>query len=80
MDVKTAFLSGDLNEVYMEQPEGFILPGNERKVCKLAKSLYGLKQVHKQWHEKFDGAILANGFTHNNADKCIYFNLQMLME
>ena len=36
------------------------------------KSLYGLKQAPKQWHEKFDGTILANGFTHNNADKCIY--------
>ena len=44
MDVKTAFLNGDLKEkVYMEQPEGFILPGNEERVCKLIKSLYGLK-------------------------------------
>ena len=73
MDVKTAFLNGDLDEeIYMEQPEGFVLPGNEKKVCKLIKSLYGLKQAPKQWHEKFDSVILADGFVHNNADKCIY--------
>jgi hypothetical protein len=44
MDVKITFLNGDLNEkVYMEQLEGFILLGNEKEVCKLIKSLYGLK-------------------------------------
>lgn len=73
MDVKTAFLNGDLDEeVYMEQPEGFVLPGNELKVCKLVNSLYGLKQAPKQWHEKFDSALLSGGFRYNNADKCIY--------
>ena len=48
MDVKTAFLNGELDEeIYMEQPEEFIIPGQEKKVCKLVKSLYGLKQAPK---------------------------------
>jgi hypothetical protein len=46
MDVKTTFLNGELNDkVYMEQPKGFVLLGNEHKVYKLIKSLYGLKQT-----------------------------------
>ena len=73
MVVKTAFLNRDLDEqVYMDQSEGFMLLGNEKKVCKLVKSLYGLKQAPKQWHEKFDTVILVNGFKHNRADKCVY--------
>ena len=73
MDVKTAFLNGDLDdEVYMKQLEGFVLPINEKKVCKLVKSLYGLKQASKQWHEKFDLVILSDSFVHNSSDKCMY--------
>ena len=73
MEVKTIFLNGDLDEeVYMEQPKGFVLPRNEKKVCKLVKSLYGLKQAPKQWHEKFDSAILSDSFLHNSSDKCMY--------
>lgn len=73
MDVKTAFLNGDLEEeVYMKQPEGFIMPGREHMVCKLVKSLYGLKQAPKQWHQKFDEVVLSSGFILNQSDKCVY--------
>ena len=49
MDVKTAFLNGDLEEeIYMDQLKGFVEPGQENKVCKLTKSLYGLKQHYKK--------------------------------
>ena len=73
MDVKTAFLNGELDEeIYMEQPEGFVVQGQENKVCKLVKSLYGLKQAPKQWHEKFDHTMLSHGFKINECDKCVY--------
>ncbi|KAL0328172.1 UNVERIFIED_CONTAM: Retrovirus-related Pol polyprotein from transposon TNT 1-94 [Sesamum calycinum] len=73
MYVKTAFLNGDLDEeVYMKQPEGFIMPSNKHKVCKLVKSLYGLKQAPKQWHKKFDEVVLSSGYHLNQSDKCVY--------
>nr|KAJ0201752.1 hypothetical protein LSAT_V11C600334860 [Lactuca sativa] len=73
MDVKTAFLNGYLKEeIYLEQPEGFVIPGQENKVCRLVKSLYGLKQAPKQWHERFDTTVTTFGFQHNSVDRCIY--------
>ena len=73
MDVKAAFLNGDLEEeIYMDQPESFIELGQESKVCKLTKSLYGSKQALKQWHEKFDSCMIKNGYKSNEHDKCIY--------
>ena len=63
IDVKTVFLNGVLEEeIYMDQPKGFVEPGQESKVCKLIKSLYGLKQAPKQWHEKFDSCMIENGY------------------
>ncbi|GKE19183.1 zinc finger, CCHC-type containing protein [Tanacetum coccineum] len=73
MDVKIDFLNGDLEEeVYMNQPQGFIMPDNENKVCKLIKSLYGLKQAPKQWDQKFDEVVLFNGYLLNQSNKCVY--------
>ena len=69
MDVKTAFLNGELDEeIYMEQPDGFVIDGQEGKVCKLLKSLYGLKQGPKQRHEKFERTLTAAGFVVNEAN------------
>ena len=63
MDVKIAFLNGDLDEeVYMEQSIGFVEIGKEDLVCKLNKSIYGLKQASRQWYLKFDRIITQNGF------------------
>ena len=73
MVVKTIFLNGNLDEkIYIEQPKGFVVPGQEKKVCKHLKSLYGLKQAPKQWHEKFDEAMISDGFKINECDKCVY--------
>ena len=73
MDVKTTFLNGDLKEeIYMKQPEGFITNGNDRIVCKLKKSIYGLKQASHQWYLKFHDVISSFGFIENVMDQCIY--------
>uniref|UniRef100_A0A2N9IPG8 Integrase catalytic domain-containing protein n=1 Tax=Fagus sylvatica TaxID=28930 RepID=A0A2N9IPG8_FAGSY len=70
LDVKTAFLHGDLEEdIYMSQPQGFIVQGKENLVCKLRKSLYGLKQAPRQWYKKFDSFMYSTGFTRNNLSK-----------
>jgi len=53
MDVVTAFLNGLEEEIYMEQPDGYIQPGQEHLVCKLQKSLYGLKQSPRCWLTAF---------------------------
>ena len=50
-----------------------MVKGQEQKVCRLAKSLYGLKQPPKQWHEKFDKVVLEYGFKFNDHDKCLYY-------
>jgi hypothetical protein len=74
MDVKTAFLNGELEEeIYMDRPYGFIANGQEGKMCKLLKLLYSLKQVPKQWHEKFDKTLISAEFVVNEVDSCVYY-------
>ena len=73
MDVKTAFLNGYLDEdVYMNQPEGFIDPLNSNKVCKLKRSIYGLKQASRSWNKRFDEEIKKFGFVQNFDEPCVY--------
>ena len=73
LDVKTAFLHGDLEEeIYMEQPEGFKVNGKEDLVCKLRKSLYGLKQAPRQWYKKFDSFMSSHGYTRTTSDHCVF--------
>ena len=63
MDVKTAFLNGDIDEtIYMVQPENFVSGATKKKVCKLKKSIYGLKQASRQWYYKFHQVIISSGF------------------
>ena len=73
MDVKTAFLNGNLTEdVYMIQPEGFVDPANANKVCKLQKSIYGLKQASRSWNIRFDEVVKSFGFIKSEQDSCLY--------
>ncbi|KZV42797.1 hypothetical protein F511_20248 [Dorcoceras hygrometricum] len=73
-DAKMAFLHGDLEEeIYMLQPEGFGETGKENLVCRLKKSLYGLKQVPRCWYKIFDSYIMSHGYNRLSADPCTYF-------
>ncbi|GJW73858.1 retrotransposon protein, putative, ty1-copia subclass [Tanacetum coccineum] len=73
MDVKTTFLNGYLDEdIYMVQPEGFVDPNHPRKVCKLQRSIYGLKQASRSWNKRFDEEIKRFGFAQNLDEPCVY--------
>ena len=72
MDVKNAFHNGNLEEkIYMMQSKGFIAKNQEHMVCKLKRSIYGLKQASKSWNIKFDQAIKSFGFEQNLDEPCV---------
>ena len=73
MNVKTAFLNGESEEdIYMHQPQGFEVKDSEHLVCKLKKSLYGLKQSPRAWYQRIDHFFTKEGFTRSEADHSLY--------
>ena len=71
MDVKLAFLHGDLHEeIYMNQPEGYI--SDPSLFCKLKKSLYGFKQAPREWYSKMDAFLLSQNFQRCILDRNVY--------
>jgi len=73
MDVKSAFLNGVLQEqVYVEQPPGFVLRGHENKVLHLVKALYGLRQAPRAWYAKLDSSLIELGFQRSNSEHAVY--------
>ena len=76
LDVKTTFLFGKLNEeIYMEQPEGFVVKCQKRKVCWLRKAIYGLKQAVLQWNKQLHKSLLKMGFICCKLDPGTYFKI-----
>ena len=77
MDVKSAFLNRILEEeVYIEQPEGFLDENNKDKVCKLHKVLYGLKQAPKAWYERLHKYLVQIGFERTDDNSNMYIKLE----
>lgn len=76
-DVKSAFLNGNLEEeVYVSQPEGFVVSGKEDKVYRLRKALYGLKQAPRAWYSKIDMFFQENGFQRSENEPTLYVKKQ----
>eukprot|EP00253_Pinus_taeda_P025967 PITA_25967 len=73
LDVNITFLHGDLEEeIYMQQPQGYEVKGKEKLVCRLKKSLYGLKRAPRQWYLKLDRFMSEHGYTRCHSDHCVY--------
>ena len=76
MDVKSAFLNGTLEEVHVEQPEGFMLTENQYYVCKLKKALYGLKQAPRAWFPRLDQYLQKQGYKRGTTDNNLYIKIE----
>ena len=73
LDVKSAFLNGILlEEIYVQQPEGFEVIGHEHKVYKLHKALYGLKQAPRAWYSRIDSHLIQLGFRRSENEATLY--------
>jgi Reverse transcriptase (RNA-dependent DNA polymerase) len=73
LDVKSAFLNGELKEdIFVEQPEGFYVAGEEHKVYKLKKALYGLKQSPRTWYSEIDNYFREKGFERSKCEPTLY--------
>jgi hypothetical protein len=76
MDGKTTFLNGDIEEeVCIEQPDGFMIHEKESRVCRLKKSLSGLKQAPRAWYDKIDGYLMSLGFSKSVVEPNLYYNI-----
>ena len=77
MDVKNAFLNGVVEEeVYVEQPLSFETHHRDTHVCKLKKSMYGLKQALRTWYDRIDRFLFSLGFTKSKADSNLYYKVE----
>ncbi|RVX14341.1 Retrovirus-related Pol polyprotein from transposon RE1 [Vitis vinifera] len=75
LDIKNAFLHGDLaEEVYMEQPPGFVAQGESGLVCRLRRSLYGLKQSPRAWFSRFSSVVQEFGMLRSTADHSVFYH------
>lgn len=73
MDVKSVFLHGTIDEdIYVQQPQGYIIKGQEQKVYKLNKALYGLKQASRAWFSRIEGYFLKEEFLRSNAEQTLF--------
>ena len=76
LDVKSAFLNGKIEEeIYVKQPEGFVLKGKEQCVFRLKKALYGLKQAPRAWYFKLDECLSSLGFRRSEHEHDVYWCL-----